>query len=186
MRDAAVAFGLTFVAELGDKSMLLAIALAARFRPRQVLAGIATAAVVMLGLAALIGGALGSALPERLLAFGGGALFIAFGLWSLRSDDDDDASTELRGRSVWLGVTIAFLVAEFGDKTMLAVATLASTRAPVPTWLGASVGMTLASGLAVGLTMLAGRRVPERTVRLAASAAFLLFGALLIVEGLRG
>ena len=186
MRDAMVAFGLTFLAELGDKSMLLAVALAARFRPRQVLAGIATAAVIMLSLATLLGAALGTALPQRLLAFGGGALFIAFGLWSLRAEDEGEEQAELRGRSVWLGVTLAFLVAEFGDKTMLAVATLASTRAPVPTWLGASVGMTLASGLAVGLTMLAGRRLPEQTIRLAAAGAFLLFGMLLIAQGLAG
>lgn len=186
MQDALIALGLTFVAELGDKSMLVAIALASRFSPRQVLPGIASAAVIMLGAAALLGSALGTALPQRWLAIGGGLLFIVFGLLALRGEDDEEESTALRVRSVWLGVAIAFLIAEFGDKTMLAVATLASNRAPIPTWLGASVGMTLASGLAVGLTVLVGRRLPERVIRLFAVGAFLLFGVLLLIEGLRG
>jgi Ca2+/H+ antiporter, TMEM165/GDT1 family len=185
--DLLSAFGLVFLAELGDKSMLLAIAFAARYRPWPVLGGIAIAALVMLGLSTLVGAALGAALPERALAIGGGLLFVGFGLWTLRDDDDDDENAgELRNGSVLVGVTLAFLVAEFGDKTMLATAALASTQAPVPTWLGAAVGMTAASGIAIVLATFAGSRLPERAVRLVAAGAFLLFGALLLVEGLRG
>jgi Ca2+/H+ antiporter, TMEM165/GDT1 family len=180
------AFGLVFVAELGDKSMLLAIAFAARYRPWPVLGGIAIAALVMLGAATLLGAALGAALPDRALAIGGGLLFLGFGLWTLRGDDDEDEEARLRGGSVLFGVTAAFLIAEFGDKTMIATAALASTQAPVVTWLGAAAGMTLASGIAVGLATLAGSRLPERAVRLVAAGAFLVFGVLLLVEGLRG
>lgn len=186
MDAAATAFALVFVAELGDKSMLLAIAFAARYRPGPVLAGIAIAALVMLGTSTLVGAALGAALPQRALAIGGGVLFLGFGVWTLRDDDDDeDGATELRGRSVLLGVTFAFLVAELGDKTMLATAALAGTQAAVPTWLGASLGMTVASGVAVGLATVAGSRLPERAVRIVAAVAFLVFGVLLLVEGVR-
>jgi putative Ca2+/H+ antiporter (TMEM165/GDT1 family) len=186
MTDLFSAFGLVFLAELGDKSMLLAIAFAARYRPWPVLGGIAIAALVMLGLSTLVGAALGAALPERALAIGGGLLFLGFGVWTLRDDDDDEEATELRSSSVLVGVTLAFLVAEFGDKTMLATATLASTQAPVVTWLGAAAGMTLASGIAIAIASLAGARLPERVVRLVAAGAFLLFGVLLLWEGLRG
>lgn len=180
-------FGLVFLAELGDKSMLLAIAFAARYRPWLVLGGIAIAAFVMLGLSTLLGAALGAALPERAVAVGGGLLFVGFGLWTLLDDDDDDdEAEELRSGSVLLGVTLAFLIAEFGDKTMLATLTLAGTQPAVPTWLGAGLGMTAASGIAIVLATAAGARLPERLMRVVGAAAFLLFGVLLLVTGLRG
>lgn len=186
VQDALIAFGLVFLAELGDKSMLLAIALAARYRPWPVLGGITIAAFLMLGTATLAGAALGTALPERALATGGGLLFLAFGIWTLRADDEDDEPRQLPSRSVLLGVTLAFLIAEFGDKTMLATATLASTRAPTSTWIGASLGMTLASALAITITHLLGSRLHQRTLQLAAATGFLLFGALLLIDGIRG
>jgi Ca2+/H+ antiporter, TMEM165/GDT1 family len=184
--DLVASFALVFLAELGDKSMLLAIAFAARYRAWPVLAGIAIAAFGMLGLSTLAGAALGAALPERLLAILGGLLFIGFGIWTLRGDDDDAEAAELRSGSVLLGVTLAFVVAEFGDKTMLATVTLGSTQAALPTWLGAGAGMTAASGLAIAVTRVVGSRLPERAVELAAAGAFLLFGALLLIGGIRG
>ncbi|MCC5949025.1 MAG: TMEM165/GDT1 family protein [Nitriliruptoraceae bacterium] len=186
IEDLLRSFGLVFLAELGDKSMLLAIAFATRYRPWPVIGGIAIAAFVMLGLSTLVGAGLGAALPERALAIGGGLLFLGFGIWTLLDDDEDEEEAALRGSSVLLGVTAAFLIAEFGDKTMLATVTLAGTQAPLPTWLGASLGMTLASGLAVGLAVLAGGKLPERVLRLVAAGAFLVFGGLLLWEGVQG
>jgi len=176
-------FGLVFLAELGDKSMLLALAFATRYRPWPVLGGIAIAAFTMLGLSTLVGAALGAALPEQALAIGGGLLFVGFGIWTLRPDDDEDDVAEVKGSSVLFGVTGAFLIAEFGDKTMLATATLASTQPAVPTWIGASVGMTVASGIAIVVGAVLGARIPERATRIAAGVAFLAFGAWLLVEG---
>lgn len=186
MEDLLSALGLVFLAELGDKSMLLAVALAARYRLWPVLGGIAVAAFVMLGLATGAGTVVGASLPDRWLALVGGLLFLGFGYWTLRGDDDDDDVTALRSGSVLVGVTLAFLVVEFGDKTMLATVTLATTSAALPTWIGASLGMTLASGLAIAMTVALGSRLPQRTVRLLAAGAFLFFGALLLVDGIRG
>jgi Ca2+/H+ antiporter, TMEM165/GDT1 family len=182
----ATSFGLVFLAELGDKSMLLALAFATRYRPWPVLGGIAIAAFAMLGLSTLVGAALGAALPEQALSIGGGLLFIGFGIWTLRREDDEDETAEVRGSSVLLGVTGAFLIAEFGDKTMLATATLASTQAALPTWIGAGLGMTLASGLAILVGAVLGARIPERGTRIAAGIAFLAVGAWLLIDGLTG
>jgi Ca2+/H+ antiporter, TMEM165/GDT1 family len=182
----ATSFGLVFLAELGDKSMLLALAFATRYRPWPVLGGIAIAAFTMLGLSTLVGAALGAALPEQILSIGGGLLFIGFGIWTLRPGDGDDETAELRGSSVLLGVTGAFLIAEFGDKTMLATATLASTQPALPTWLGAGLGMTLASGIAIVVGAVLGARIPERGTRIAAGIAFLAFGVWLLVDGIVG
>lgn len=191
MFDALLAsFGLVFLAELGDKSMVLAIAFAARYRPWPVLGGIAIAAFAMLGLSTLLGAALGAALPEQAVAIAGGLLFLGFGIWTLIDDDDDDddeaeAAAGLRSTSVLLGVTLAFLIAEFGDKTMLATLTLAGTQAALPTWIGAGLGMTAASGIAIAIATVVGRQLNARVLRLVAAAAFLLFGLLLLVGGLR-
>jgi Ca2+/H+ antiporter, TMEM165/GDT1 family len=182
----ATTFGLVFLAELGDKSMLLALAFATRYRPWPVLGGIAIAAFAMLGLSTLVGAALGTALPEQALAIGGGVLFIGFGLWTLRPEDEEDETAEVRGSSVLLGVTGAFLVAEFGDKTMLATATLAATQPALPTWLGAGLGMTVASGIAIVVGAVLGARIPERVTRIAAGVAFLAFGVWLLIDGLTG
>jgi putative Ca2+/H+ antiporter (TMEM165/GDT1 family) len=187
MADLLTAFGLVFLAELGDKSMLLAVAFALRYRPLPVLGGIAIAAFTMLGLSTLVGAALGAALPERAVTIGAGLLFLGFGIWTLLGEDDDDHEGEgLRSTSVLFGVTAAFLVAEFGDKTMLATLALAGGQAPVPTWLGAGAGMTAASGIAIALAVLAGAKLPERVLHLLAAGAFLLFGVLLLVSGLAG
>ncbi len=180
--DLAAAFGLVFLAELGDKSMLLALAFATRYRVWPVLAAIATAAAVATGLATLVGAALGAALPLRWLALGGGVLFLVFAVWMLRGDDDEEAA-ELAGGSVYLGVTAAFLVAELGDKTALATAALASTQQAVPTWLGATLGMTAASGIAILVGSWLGAGLPPRVTRLAGVLAFAFFGVLLLVEG---
>lgn len=181
-------FGLVFLAELGDRSMLLAVALAARYRPTPVLGGIAIAALTMLGAATLLGAGVGALIDGPVLSIGSGLLFLGFGVWTLldREDEDDEGDGDLRGATVLLGVTAAFLLAEFGDKTMLATIALAGTQPALPTWLGASAGMFLASAIAVALAMTVGRRLSAGLLRRVAGGAFLLFGVLLLVDGLRG
>lgn len=182
------AFGIVFVAELGDKSQLLALALAARHRAWVVLAGIAGAAATMLGAAVVVGAVVGTSLPQRPIQVVAGLLFLGFGVWTLL-DDDDDHAEEVGGRSGRGGLLttyLAFLVAEFGDKTMLATVVLATTRGALPTWIGATAGMTAASALAIAVGAQARTRLPERPVRLVAAGLFVLVGVLLLVGALRG
>ena len=186
--DAALsAFALVFVAELGDKSMLLAAALTARYRPWPVFGGVAAAALLMLGLSSAIGAALGAALPEQALMIGGGVLFIGFGVWTLRRDDDEqEAATEVSGKSILLGVMVMFLVAELGDKSMIATAALAGNQPPIPTWLGAATGMTLACGVMIAVTAVVGRKIPRHVLRYVAAAMFVGFGAFMIYGAASG
>lgn len=190
MTDLFTAFGLMALAELGDKSQLLALTFATRYRWWQVLTGVAVAALVLLGLSAALGGALGAALPERAIAIGGGLLFLAFAAWTAFDDDDDDDEDDgddgRSRRSVIVTVVVAFIVAELGDKTMIGTAALASARDPIAVWLGAAAGMTVASGAAIAIGTLLHRRLPADRLRLASAVAFALFGVLLLVEGIRG
>jgi putative Ca2+/H+ antiporter (TMEM165/GDT1 family) len=83
-----------------------------------------------------------------------------------------------------LTIGTAFFLAELGDKTMLATVTLATTEEPIGTWLGSTAGMVAADALAIALGAILGTRLPERAIKVFAAAAFVVFGALLIVQGL--
>ena len=82
-------------------------------------------------------------------------------------------------------VGLAFFLAELGDKTMLATITLATDHGLVGTWIGSTLGMVAADALAIVVGQQLGARLPERAIKIGAAATFLVFGVLLIVEGLR-
>jgi putative Ca2+/H+ antiporter (TMEM165/GDT1 family) len=182
-----------FVAELGDKTQLVALGFGARHRLGPVLAGVTIAYAVSNLLSVVAGGLLGFALPVRAIGLIGGVLFLGFAAWTLRgrdADTDDDAVPDGEGRvaidrrSIVLSVAAAMFVAELGDKTMLATATLAAQGSPVHTWVGATVGIILSGALGVLLGRVFGARLPERVTRLGSAALFALFGAVLLVANL--
>ncbi len=188
MGSLLAALGLVFVAELGDKTQLVALGLGARHRLGPVLAGTVVAYAAANLLSVTIGGLLGAALPTRQIGIGGGVLFLALAVWSLRSGDADadaDAGSVAEGRpSVFLAVAGAMFVAELGDKTMLATSTLAAQGDPVLTWIGATLGIVASGVLAVLVGRALGTRLPERMLRTGSAALFALFGVALIAGNL--
>ena len=115
------------VAEMGDKSQLVALAFATRFRPAVVLLGVTIATLTVHLFSVFVGRFIDSLLPENAVTAAAGLAFIAFGGWSLRGDTLQHDPTEKRSR--WgplLVVTFTFFIAELGDKTMLATITLAT------------------------------------------------------------
>ena len=183
-----VAFGVVFVADLGDKSQLMVLTLATRFPAWRVLGAITVATALIHLISVLVGGAVAAVLPTEAITVVAGVAFIGFGIWTLRGDDDDDPDgpTTAGGRSPIVAAAIAFFLAELGDKTMLASMTLAARNGIVGTWIGATGGMVAADAIAVLVGATLGKRLPARAIRLLAAGLFLLFGGLLIVEGLRG
>jgi Ca2+/H+ antiporter, TMEM165/GDT1 family len=182
--------GLVFVAELGDKTQLAALGFGARHRVGPVLAGVAIAYAVSNLLSVVVGGLLGVALPVRAIGLIGGVLFLCFAAWTLQQRDaeaGDDAAPDGEGgvaidrRSIVVSVAAAMFVAELGDKTMLATATLAAQGSPVLTWIGATVGIILSGALGVLLGRVLGARLPGRVTQLGSAALFALFGAVLLV-----
>jgi len=185
--------GLVFVAELGDKTQLVALGFGARHRVGPVLVGVAIAYAVSNLLSVVVGGLLGVALPVRAIGLIGGVLFLGFAAWTLRQRDadtgdeavpDGEAGPAIDRRSIVLSVAAAMFVAELGDKTMLATATLAAQGSPLHTWVGATVGIILSGALGVLLGRVFGARLPERVTRLGSAALFALFGAVLLVANL--
>ncbi len=186
MESLLAAMGLVFVAELGDKTQLVALGFGARHRLAPVLTGVTIAYMATNLLSVVVGGVLGATLPTRAIGLGGGVLFLAFAAWTLRSGDDGDEAEEVAGddRSVVLSVAGAMFVAELGDKTMLATATLAAQGSPVLVWIGATVGIILAGALGVLLGRFFGARLPERATRIGSAVLFAVFGVALIVANL--
>lgn len=185
MESLFAALGLVFIAELGDKTQLVALGFGARYRLAPVLAGVVAAYAVTNLISVVIGGLLGAALPTRAIGLGGGVLFLGFAAWTLRSDDEDDEDApEAGNRSVFLTVAAAMFLAELGDKTMLATATLAAQGDPLLVWIGATIGIILSGSLGVLLGRAFGARLPERATRIGAAALFAFFGLVLIATNL--
>jgi putative Ca2+/H+ antiporter (TMEM165/GDT1 family) len=180
-----ISFGVVFVAEIGDKSQLMALTFATRYRPVLVMVGIAIATALINAISVGVGYGLGLALPTRWIAVAAGLAFIGFAIWTLLNGEDDDADVSARdGHFVIFTVGSAFLLAELGDKTMLATIALASQNGWAGTWLGATLGMLAAAALAIIVGRQLGRRLPERAVRLAAAALFAAVGIWLLVDAL--
>ncbi|WP_322818884.1 TMEM165/GDT1 family protein [Tepidiforma sp.] len=172
---------LIFVAELGDKSQLVALWFATRYRWWLVVAGVSTATLVVHLGSVAIGLAFDELLPERWLLTLVGLSFFGFAAWSLRGDalDGEPAEPRLGAKFGAFGVvTAAFFLSELGDKTMLATVSLAGRESSaVGVWLGSTVGMVLADAAAIALGVLAGKRLPQRTIAIGAAALFVAFGA---------
>lgn len=182
-----LSFAVIFVAEMGDKTQLVAMMFALRYRWWVVLAAIAAATTAVHVLSVAIGHYLGAALPTHLLGLIAGAAFIFFGLWTLRGDslsDEEASRAERAAAPAFFVVTSAFVLAELGDKTMLATITLAADNDWLGVWIGSTLGMVVADGLAIIVGAVAGKHLPERLIQITAAALFLLFGAYMLLENI--
>ena len=189
MHALLLSFGVIFVAELGDKSQLMALAFAARYKALPVLVGITAATALVHAFSVFVGAVVGASIPTRTISIVAGLAFFAFAAWTLRGDsldDDEAAKADQSNRSAIIAASVAFLLAELGDKTMLATITLATTEGALGTWAGSTLGMVAADGLAILVGKQLGARLPDRAIKIGASAAFVIFGVLLLAEGLRG
>ncbi|WP_337954774.1 TMEM165/GDT1 family protein [Sedimenticola selenatireducens] len=173
-------FFLIALAELGDKSQLVCMTLAARHRHWPVILGAAVAFVILNLLAVLFGAGVAAWMPERVMAGVVAVLFGGFGIHALLTREEDDAVAvqEKPGHGIFLTTLVLILVAEFGDKTQIAVAGLAGSMAPLPVWIGATGALVLVSALGVwaGRTLL--QRLPLHWLHRVGGVIFLLFGLL--------
>ncbi|MGA9469150.1 MAG: TMEM165/GDT1 family protein [Candidatus Macondimonas sp.] len=173
-----LAAGLIALAEIGDKTQLLSLFLAARYRrPVPILIGILIATLVNHGLASVLGSQVGALFTPDQLRWGVGGLFVLMGAWVLipdRLDEDPETSP----RFGVLGTTLVlFFLAEMGDKTQIATVGLAAQQGQ---WFAVTCGTTLGMLLANAPVVLLGdrlaRRLPLKTIRTMAALSFILLG----------
>lgn len=181
---AGVAFGAIFVGELGDKSQLMALTFATKYRLRTVVLGLVIAIGALIGLSVGVGAAVGNLLPTDWIRLAAAVMFIGFGLWGLRGgqDEDDEDGPVKERRSGLLTVVTAMFLAEFGDKTMIIGMGLGSSYNGWGVWIGGTLGMLAADLLAVFAGAWVAKRIPEKVVRYVSSGLFLVIGVLLGIE----
>lgn len=155
----ATSFALIITAEIGDKSQLVCMALASKHRGFPVVLGASAAFALLNSLAVVFGLAIASWLPAYIVAGAVALLFGLFGIHALRvSDGDDDEICEKSGHSIFFTTFLLITVAEFGDKTQLAVVALSSTAVPAAVWIGSTAALVTTSALGV----LAGRTILKK------------------------
>ena len=180
----ASTFTLLFLAEMGDKTQLVAMTLAHRYRLLPVIAGVCGAFLLLNLLAVLVGEALFRYVPQWLVLLAAGALFLAFAWKSWRDaggDEEDDGAEPAGGHGALVSSFALIFLAELGDKTQIAmVAMVAGTGAPLAVFVGGTLALWAVSliGILLGSTLL--RRVPKAWMHRAAALLFLLFGLLAI------
>lgn len=182
-----ISFGVIFVAELGDKSQLMAMTYAIRYRWWVVLLGITIATTAVHLVSVVVGHYLGLSIPSDLITIVGGLAMLVFGLWTVRGDELDDTESNRAARtgaSVMFAVMSSFFLAELGDKTMLATITLSTDHNWVGVWIGSTVGMVAADALAIIVGAALGRKLPERAISLGAAVLFFGFAIWLLTEGI--
>jgi Ca2+/H+ antiporter, TMEM165/GDT1 family len=174
--------GLVALAEMGDKTQLLSLVLAARLRkPWAICAGVLVATLLNHGLAGSLGYWLAGSIPRHVLVWVTGLSFIGFGLWTLHPDALNGTPRMWRA-GAFATTVIAFFIAEMGDKTQLATVALAAHfQAPIQVIIGTTLGMLLADVPAVWLGDRLAQHVPNKPVRIAAAVLFMAFGALALL-----
>ena len=182
-----VSTGLVAVAEIGDKTQLLAILLAARFRkPLPILLGILVATMANHALAASLGAVAGTFFEGPWMKWVLGLAFIAFAAWALIPDtfEDKDAPRDRAGASIFWTTVVAFFFVEMGDKTQVATAALAARFQDIAVVAaGTTLGMMLANAPAVLLGDAAASRLPLKAIRGAAAASFAALGLWILIWG---
>jgi len=179
LASAGATFALVALAEIGDKSQLVCMTLSARHRGAPVVIGAVAAFAVLNLLAVLFGAAVAAWLPEWLVTLAVAVLFAGFGISALRytEDDEDEEVEEKPGHGIVATTFLLIFLAEFGDKTQIAVAGLGSTSEPSAVWAGATVALAMTSLLGV----LAGRkllnRLPLKWIHRISGVFFLLLAA---------
>ncbi len=184
MESLLVSFSTVAIAEMGDRTQLLSLMLAAHYRrPWAILAGVLCATLANHALAGIIGVRLGAFLTPAMLDTVVGISMIGMALWTLKPDTLGQEEGGATRASAFLATLVAFFVAEIGDKTQIATVALAAAYSNLMVVVaGTTAGMVLANAPAVFLGKAFSDRLPLKTIHYVASGLFLALGVLFIVR----
>ena len=176
-----VAFAASFIfvvlAEMGDKTQLLAMAFAAKYKAYQVLLAVFIATLLNHALAVVAGRALTTIMPLDVISFIAALSFVIFGLWTISGDKLEGESKRASKFGPVLTVAIAFFLAEMGDKTQLATISLAvEYSSMLNVLMGTTLGMVVADAIGIILGIVMKKHIPQKSIRWVSAAIFVLFG----------
>jgi Ca2+/H+ antiporter, TMEM165/GDT1 family len=183
-----LSLGVVFLAEIGDRSQLITMTYALRYRWWVVLIGVAIAAFLVHGVSVTVGHFLGTTLPARPLAFASALAFLIFAVWAWREGAaaEETSTPDREPRFALLTVMSTFILAEMSDKTTLATLTLASNHDWTGVWIGSTLGMVLADALAIGVGRMLHQRLPAQLLHVLASLLFVLCGLWMLFDNALG
>ncbi len=184
MKIFIASFLFVVLAEMGDKTQLLAMAFACRYPAKTVLAGVLVATLVNHLLAVVVGSWLTNIVPLDTIQIAASASFILFGLWTLRGDRLEGEDKKFKFSPFWT-VAVAFFFAEMGDKTQLATVALAAKyQSILPIWMGTTAAMLVADAFGIIVGVVLGKKIPERFLKWFAAVIFILFGIIGLYDSL--
>lgn len=184
MKIFIASFLFVVLAEMGDKTQLLAMAFACRYPAKTVLAGVLVTTLLNHLLAVVVGSWLTNIVPLDTIQIAASASFILFGLWTIRGDRLEGEDKKYKFSPFWT-VAVAFFFAEMGDKTQLATVALAAKyQSIIPIWMGTTTGMLVADAFGIIVGVVLGKRIPERFVKWFAAVIFILFGIVGLYDAL--
>lgn len=176
-------FLVVFLAELGDKTQLIVMAFTAKYRWQSVFAGMTIGIFLVHSLAVAVGSLAGQLIPVHLMTVIASCLFIGFGVWTLRGDDEEEEEAATSRFGPLLTVAMTFIVGEMGDKTQFAAMTMAAQYDSWPmVLLGAVVGMVLADSFGILAGGFLHRKLPARKMRYLSAGIFLFFGVVGLLQ----
>ena len=181
MVEFIAALGWVVLAEMGDKTQLLAMAMATKYKVGKVMLGVLIATVLNHGLAVAAGAFLGDLIPLGIVKIVAAVAFLLFGLWTLRGDKLDEEKEDKKKIKFGPVVTvaIAFFIAEMGDKTQLmTIALAAKSDSPVFTLMGTTAGMLVADAIGILLGAIMAKYIPDKYIKWTAGIIFMIFGTL--------
>lgn len=184
MNEFLKAFFLIFMAEMGDKTQIMAMAFATQYTVRSILSGVFIGAFLNHGIAIVLGAMFLSKIPLDILQLASGGLFIFFGIMSLKLDDEEAEETvKKKAYGAIITVALAFFLGELGDKTQLTAMTLGSeSTSPILTLLGTSAGMVVVSSFGIFIGSKLGDKIPEHFMKMGAFVVFMIFGLLKVLS----
>lgn len=179
-----------FIAEMGDKTQLMLVALTSKYKLRDIILGTAAAILVLNGLAVLAGGLVSSLIPDWLIKLIAALAFLYFAISTLLGNDDEEEEGTENGKIKFapLAVFCTFFVAELGDKTQLTAITFGANEglsAAVIVWLGCSVGLFAADILGMLIGYLLKTKTPDGFLNTLAFIIFSIFGVFTLYQGLK-
>jgi putative Ca2+/H+ antiporter (TMEM165/GDT1 family) len=164
------------LAEMGDKTQLLAMAFATRFRWQIVLGAVFAATAANHLAAVFVGNYLTNIVPLAYIKIAAATSFILFGLWTIRGDELNDEDRKFNFSPFWT-VFVAFFIAEMGDKTQFATVALAAEfNTIMPVWAGTTTGMLIADAAGILIGIVLHKKIPEKHIKWFAAAVFIAFG----------
>jgi putative Ca2+/H+ antiporter (TMEM165/GDT1 family) len=177
------AFVLVMLAEMGDKTQLVAMTFAAKYNPYKVLFAIFLGTIANFAIVIGIGEALTAVVPLDAVSLAASVAFIIFGIWTVHEEKSKEEGVKVSRYGVIATVGITFFVAEMGDKTQLATLSLAvQYQSSISVLVGAILAMLVADGIGIVIGVVFCRRIPKRTLKWLSATIFVVFGLVGVYE----